>query len=57
MANVDLEICTKCGLCNEVCKFDAIDKGIVDELRCEGCIACSVVCPVDAIDFVKEKNC
>lgn len=56
VANVDLEICTKCGLCNEVCKFDAIDKGIVDELRCEGCIACSVVCPVDAIDFVKEKT-
>ena len=56
IANIDLEICTKCGLCNEVCKFDAIDKGVVDELRCEGCIACSVVCPVDAIDFVEEKT-
>jgi MinD superfamily P-loop ATPase len=56
VANVDLDICTKCGLCNEVCKFNAIDKGIVDGLRCEGCIACSVVCPVDAIDFVEEKT-
>ena len=56
IANVDLDICTSCGLCNEVCKFDAIDRGIVNELKCEGCIACSVVCPVDAINFVEEKT-
>ncbi|NMA86152.1 MAG: 4Fe-4S binding protein [Tissierellia bacterium] len=56
VAQVDLDICTNCGLCNEVCKFDAINNGIVNELKCEGCIACSVVCPVEAIEFVDEKT-
>lgn len=56
VAKVDLNTCTSCGLCNKVCKFNAIDKGIVNELKCEGCIACSVVCPVNAIDFVEEKT-
>jgi len=47
--HVDLEKCTRCGLCTEVCRFDAIDNGLVDDVSCEGCGFCSHICPEDAI--------
>lgn len=56
LARVNMDLCTRCGKCNEVCRFRAIDRGLVDELSCEGCTACSLVCPVDAISFVEEKT-
>lgn len=56
IAEVDSDLCIKCGLCNEVCKFDAIDRGVVSPLKCEGCSACSIVCSVDAIKLVPEKT-
>jgi MinD superfamily P-loop ATPase len=28
--HVDLNKCTQCGLCTEVCRFNAIDNGLVD---------------------------
>lgn len=44
--------CSKCDLCREVCRFDAIDKEInVIETRCTGCGACAYVCPEDAIEM------
>jgi len=46
---VDLDKCTQCGLCTEVCRFKAINNGIVDLVSCEGCGFCSHVCPKDAI--------
>jgi MinD superfamily P-loop ATPase len=53
LAVIDQDICTQCGKCFDVCRFDAIDvtKGIhtVNELSCEGCGYCARVCPVDAI--------
>ncbi|MDF7822908.1 ATP-binding protein [Pontiellaceae bacterium B12227] len=48
--------CTQCGLCEEVCRFDAIENFTVDLLSCEGCGACVEFCPVKAIDF-PEQNC
>lgn len=47
--HVDLEKCTRCGLCTEVCRFDAIDNGVVDDVSCEGCGFCSHICPENAI--------
>jgi MinD superfamily P-loop ATPase len=47
--SVDLEKCTQCGLCTEVCRFHAINDGVVDRISCEGCGFCSHVCPEDAI--------
>lgn len=47
--HVDLEKCTQCGLCTRICRFDAIDNGIVDEVSCEGCGFCVHVCPEKAI--------
>jgi len=53
LAVIDQDICTQCGKCFDVCRFDAIDvkDGIhtVNELSCEGCGYCARVCPVDAI--------
>jgi MinD superfamily P-loop ATPase len=46
---VDLERCTQCGLCTEICRFHAIDKGVVDPVSCEGCGFCSHICPESAI--------
>lgn len=42
--------CTKCGLCYESCRFDAIDENYdIDGFRCEGCGVCAHVCPEGAI--------
>jgi len=53
LAVIDQDICTQCGQCFDVCRFDAIEvtDGIhkVDELSCEGCGYCARVCPVEAI--------
>jgi MinD superfamily P-loop ATPase len=53
LAVIDQDICTQCGKCFDVCRFDAIDVNdgihIVNELSCEGCGYCARVCPVDAI--------
>ncbi len=46
---VDLNKCTQCGLCTQVCRFDAIENGAVDYVSCEGCGFCSHICPEDAI--------
>jgi MinD superfamily P-loop ATPase len=46
---VDTEQCTRCGLCTELCRFGAIDRGRVDEIACEGCAVCFHACPAKAI--------
>jgi MinD superfamily P-loop ATPase len=46
---VDLDKCTQCGLCTEVCRFNAIDHGVVHPVSCEGCGFCSHICPEMAI--------
>ena len=47
--HVDLEKCTQCALCNEICRFNAIDNGVVNSISCEGCGFCSHICPEKAI--------
>ncbi len=53
LAVIDQDICTQCGKCFDVCRFDAIDvdDGVhtVGELSCEGCGYCARICPVEAI--------
>lgn len=51
-----LDNCINCGLCRNVCVYEAIyvDEGgnhRIKEYLCEGCGACSAVCPVDAIEI------
>lgn len=46
----DPALCTRCGRCREVCRFDAIGEGEqISALECEGCGACTLVCPQRAI--------
>ena len=49
VALIDGEKCTQCGLCQELCRFKAIDDFRVDAVSCEGCGFCSYICPVEAI--------
>lgn len=47
--------CTRCGLCESLCRFDAIRDFQVDPLACEGCGVCVEFCPAKAIDFPAQE--
>ena len=53
VAEIDEEKCTQCGLCQEVCRFDAIRDFRVDPISCEGCGFCYHVCPAEAITMAE----
>jgi MinD superfamily P-loop ATPase len=66
-AVIDPSKCTSCGVCYELCRFDAIVfKGLsgvknepaygVDRLSCEGCGVCAWFCPEEAIEMVEVIN-
>ena len=66
IAVIDEEKCTQCGLCQDLCRFDAIDNFKVIPASCEGCGFCYHICPVDAITmqdrlsgqwFVSDTKC
>ena len=46
---VDFDKCNQVGLCTKMCRFKAIDNGVVNLLSCEGCGFCAYVCPEEAI--------
>ncbi len=48
-ASIDAVKCTQCGLCQDMCRFDAIHDFTVDPSFCEGCGFCSHICPEEAI--------
>lgn len=51
-AKIDPVRCTKCGICREVCRYDAISEVfVIDQFSCEGCGACYFLCPSMAVDF------
>jgi MinD superfamily P-loop ATPase len=50
-AKINLSQCTKCGLCEKYCRFNAIHSFIVDQLNCEGCGLCVLLCADNAIEF------
>ena len=56
VAVIRREECSECGLCSELCRFEAIkDTFEVDEIACEGCGVCVDLCPENAIDFPVKK--
>ncbi|MFH1195830.1 MAG: ATP-binding protein [bacterium] len=55
-ATINRNKCDECGLCETVCRFEAIHNYSVDQLSCEGCGFCYRICPADAIKFVPSKS-
>jgi MinD superfamily P-loop ATPase len=57
-AVIDLERCQGCGICEQVCRFDAVrptpDGYTVDPIACDGCAACAFQCPEEAIRMVPQ---
>jgi MinD superfamily P-loop ATPase len=56
VAIIDPAMCEGCGLCIEVCRFDAISMPSlevqtpnIDPIACDGCAACVYQCPTGAI--------
>ena len=53
VAFIEQANCINCGICQDVCRFDAISiingQYIVTPLDCEGCGYCARVCPTDTI--------
>jgi len=56
VAVIDDGKCTQCGLCEELCRFDAIHEFKVDPISCEGCGFCSHICPVEAIAMKENMS-
>jgi MinD superfamily P-loop ATPase len=54
-ADIDPEVCTKCGVCRDACRFDAISSDfVIDPFLCEGCGACFTLCPHCAVNFTEN---
>lgn len=50
------EQCLGCGKCTDLCRFKAIDNGVVTSpFACEGCGVCAFNCPAHAISM-RDKN-
>ena len=58
VALIDEKICTGCGTCKEVCRFDAVieteEVFQIDPIACDGCAACVYQCPSEAIQMVPQ---
>jgi len=65
VAVINPNLCTWCGLCLEICPYNAITKvkdagkeiAIVNNTLCKGCGACVPVCPYDAVDLKYYTDC
>lgn len=56
---VDMENCTLCGMCGDICQFSAIvlagSKVVLFHELCHACGGCSLVCPANAIMKLPHK--
>jgi len=55
-AVIDKDKCTRCGLCQDLCRFDAIHEFQVDTISCEGCGFCYHICPEEAITMQENLS-
>jgi MinD superfamily P-loop ATPase len=49
IAIINEDKCTRCGLCQDMCRFKAINDIKVNAITCEGCGFCYHICPAEAI--------
>lgn len=61
LATINPEMCSKCGLCQANCRFDAIHINAdsfpeVNPQQCEGCRLCERICPEKAISTKENFN-
>jgi MinD superfamily P-loop ATPase len=55
-AIINQDKCTECGLCRDMCRWNAISEDYkVDPIECEGCGVCVYFCPEEAIDFPDNR--
>ncbi len=55
-AVIDKDKCTQCGLCQDLCRFNAINEFQVDTISCEGCGFCYHICPEEAITMQENLS-
>lgn len=60
-AHINVALCSNCGLCQRLCRFDAIhfnenNNLEVNPFQCEGCRLCERVCPTSAITSTENLN-
>jgi len=65
VAVIDPELCTACGTCGKLCRFDAVvapdekadsDACAIDPVACEGCAVCFYQCPAEAICMEEPQD-
>ncbi len=56
LASIDNERCTRCGLCEQECRFGAISAFRVDPFSCEGCGVCAYICPEKAVSMEERLS-
>jgi MinD superfamily P-loop ATPase len=55
-AVINRDKCTQCGLCQDLCRFNAINEFQVDTISCEGCGFCYNICPEEAITMQENLS-
>ncbi|MDI6718021.1 MAG: 4Fe-4S binding protein [Methanomicrobiales archaeon] len=57
---VDVEKCTRCGLCQLICPESAVEKRdeeyVVNLDYCKGCGLCAAECPGEAVEMAREEK-
>jgi MinD superfamily P-loop ATPase len=55
IAVINYDVCNDCGICQSVCRFDAVHETQtgyeIDPIACDGCAACVYQCPCEAIQM------
>ena len=66
IAFLEDSLCRNCGLCFDVCRYDAVEKNqreklvtgdySINHMNCEGCGFCAYVCPFGAIKWKELRG-